>query len=62
MRQAGILQASGIDGLAWLRDDDPVESLTKLAILEQAQEERKQWSRNLAAEIANAVGRMLSGK
>jgi hypothetical protein len=58
VKAAGAMVALGMDGMALLRTSDPVDALVLQAVAEESVKVLQQRDRALAAEIANAVGRL----
>ena len=58
MRAAAALTALGLDGMRLFTAGDQVEALVLLAVGEEAAKVAQARDRALAAEIANAVGRL----
>lgn len=58
MRTAAVLAILGLDGMQLLMTGDPVEALALQAVGDEAAQLLRQRDKALAAEIANAVGRL----
>jgi hypothetical protein len=58
VKTAAVLTVLGMDGMRLLAAGDPVESLALQAVAEEAANLLRQRDKALAAEIANAVGRL----
>lgn len=57
-RAAAYLCVLGVDGVRLLTSDDPTELLMLQAVGREAARIQQQRDKSLAAEIANAVGRL----
>jgi len=62
VRAAAWVAEAGIDPIWFLNTANDLEQLIAQSIAKVAEENRQRRDRNLAIQIANAVGRMLSGK
>lgn len=58
IREAAMLCALGLDGTRLLTTSDPTEALMLQAVGQEATSILRQRDKSLAAEIANAVGRL----
>lgn len=58
IRAAAMLCAVGVDGVRLLTSDDPTEIVMLQAVGVEALKAAQQRDKALAAEIANAVGRL----
>lgn len=58
VRAAAVLCAVGVDGIRLLKSEDPTEILMLQAVGREALRIAQQRDKSLAAEIANAVGRL----
>lgn len=58
MKAAAVLTLLGLDGMRLLTTGDPVEAWVLQAVGEEAAAQIRNRDKALAAEIANAVGRL----
>ena len=58
IRAAAVLSALGLDGMRFLDSGDPAEILVMQTLAEETRDVLSARDKALAAEIANAVGRL----